>query len=44
MINSVTFGHIDGRTQRRSALVGITHVMHLAARKHIIDISSAIES
>ena len=33
--NSVSVGDIDGRTQWSSALVGITHVVHLAARVHI---------
>ena len=39
--NSVTVGDIDGLTQWRSALVGITHVVHLAAMVHILtEISS----
>ena len=33
--SSVSVGDIDGLTQWNSALVGITHVVHLAARVHI---------
>ena len=33
--NSIAVGNIDSHTQWRSALVGITHVVHLAARVHI---------
>ena len=33
--NSVSIGDIDGLTQWSSALVGISHVVHLAARVHI---------
>ena len=39
--NSITVGDINGRTQWSSALVGITHVVHLAARVHIMTETSS---